>query len=242
MTPSLLNEFTFSYTADHIFLTPSGDWQRPSSMTMTALFDNGYDGKLPGSSINNGSPYGGGFTADVGGNAPWNNANPTYTFRDQIAKIWGSHNVYIGAYMALAQKNEDGGSEVAGFLNFSNTSPVTTGNAWADFLVGRIANYSQVNQQLKYYYRDKVFEPYIQDDWHVSKKLTLNLGLRMSGFGAYTNRYNEFYNFFPVALQSRERAPDRRHRQNHGRARRPGAGCGEPLRWRGRLRHGRHPQ
>jgi hypothetical protein len=197
LSPSLLNEFTFSYTADHIFLTPSGDWQRPSSMTMTSLFNNGYDGKLPGFSINNGSPYGGGFTADVGGDAPWNNANPTYTFRDQIAKIWGSHNVYMGFYMSLAQKNEDGGSEVAGFLNFSNTSPVSTGNAWADFLAGRIANYSQVNQQLKYYYRDKIFEPYIQDDWHISKKLTLNLGLRMSGFGAYTNKYNEFYNFYP---------------------------------------------
>jgi len=206
LTPSLLNEFTFSYTADHIFLTPSGDWQRPSTMTMTALFNNGYDGKLPGFSINNGAPYGGGFTADVGGNAPWNNANPTYTFRDQIAKIWGSHNVYIGGYIALAQKNEDGGSELGGFLNFSNTSPVSTGNAWADFLVGRIANYSQVNQQLKYYYRDKVFEPYIQDDWHVSKKLTLNLGLRMSGFGAYTNRYNEFYNFFP-SLYNPAQAP-----------------------------------
>ena len=145
-------------------------------------------------------------------------------------------------YIALAQKNEDGGSEVAGFLNFSNTSPVSTGNAWADFLVGRIANYTQVNQQLKYYYRDKVFEPYIQDDWHVSKKLTLNLGLRMSGFGAYTNRYNQFYNFYPVALQSRASASDRRHRQNHRRARRLGAGCGEPVQWRGRLRHGRHSQ
>jgi hypothetical protein len=197
VSPTLLNEFTFSYTADHIFLTPSGYWQRPSSMTMTSLFNNGYDGKLPGVSIDNGSPYGGGFTADIGGDAPWTNANPTYTFRDQIAKIWGSHNVYIGAYVSLAQKNEDGGSELGGYLNFSNTSPVSTGNAWADFLVGRIANYSQVNQQLKYYYRDKVFEPYIQDDWHVSKKLTLNLGLRMSGFGAYSNRYNEFYNFFP---------------------------------------------
>ena len=206
VTPSLLNEFTFSYTADHIFLTPSGYWQRPSSMTMTSLFNNGYDGKLPGIQIDNGAAYNGGFTADVGGDAPWNNANPTYTFRDQIAKIWGSHNVYIGAYVALAQKNEDGGSELGGYLNFSNTSPVSTGNAWADFLTGRIANYSQVNQQLKYYYRDKVFEPYIQDDWHVSKKLTLNLGLRMSGFGAYTNRYNLFYNFYP-SLYNPAQAP-----------------------------------
>ncbi len=39
ISPTLLNEFTFSYTTDHIFLTPSGTWQRPSSMTMTGLFE-----------------------------------------------------------------------------------------------------------------------------------------------------------------------------------------------------------
>jgi hypothetical protein len=87
LSPTLLNEFTFSYTTDHIFLTPSGNWKRPSSMTMTGLYANGFGGKLPGISINNGAPYGGGFTADVAG-WPWNNANPTYTYRDQIAKIW----------------------------------------------------------------------------------------------------------------------------------------------------------
>jgi len=198
VSPTLLNEFTFSYTADHIFLTPSGNWQRPASMTMTGLFDNGFGGKLPGVQIEGGSPYNGGFTGDVAG-WPWNNANPTYTFRDQIAKIWGSHNVYIGIYVALAQKNENNGAETQGYLQFSNTSPITTGNAWADFLLGRISAFNQTNEQTKYYYRDKVAEPYIQDDWHISKRLTLNLGLRMSGFGAYTNRYNLFYNFFPSA-------------------------------------------
>lgn len=196
VSPTLLNEFTFSYTADHIFLTPSGTWQRPSTMTMTGLFNNGFGGKLPGVSINNGAPYGGGFTGDVAG-WPWNNANPTYTYRDQIAKIWGSHNIYAGFYLAIAQKNEQNGAETQGFLNFNNSSPVTTGNAWADFLVGRIANFSQNNAQTKYYYRDKVFEPYIQDDWHVSKKLTLNLGLRMSGYGGYWEKYKQFYNFYP---------------------------------------------
>lgn len=196
ISPTLLNEFTFSYTTDHIFLTPSGTWQRPSSMTMTGLFENGFGGKLPGISINNGAPYGGGFTADVAG-WPWNNANPTYTFRDQIAKIWGSHNIYAGFYFAAAQKNEQNGAETQGFLNFSNTSPVTTGNAWADFLLGRISSFSQNNAQTKYYYRDKIFEPYVQDDWHVSKRLTLNIGLRLSGFGGYSEKYNQFYNFYP---------------------------------------------
>ena len=152
LSPTLLNEFTFSYTTDHIFLTPSGTWQRPTSMTMTGLFDNGFGGKLPGMSINNGAAYGGGFTADAAG-WPWNNANPTYTFRDQIAKIWRSHNIFVGFYFAAAQKNEQNGAQTQGFLNFSNASPVSTGNAWADFLAGRIANFNQTNAQTKYYYR-----------------------------------------------------------------------------------------
>jgi hypothetical protein len=196
IAPTLLNEFTFSYTTDHIFLTPSGTWQRPSSMTMTGLFDNAFGGKLPGLSINNGAPYGGGFTADVAG-YPWNNANPTYTYRDQFAKIWGSHNIYAGFYLGVQQKNEQNGAETQGFLNFSNSSPVSTGNAWADFLAGRIANFNQTNAQTKYYYRSKMFEPYFQDDWHLTPRLTINLGIRMSGFGSYYEKYKQFYNFFP---------------------------------------------
>ncbi|HLH04878.1 MAG TPA: carboxypeptidase regulatory-like domain-containing protein [Bryobacteraceae bacterium] len=196
LSPTLLNEFTFSYTADHITLNPTGAWQRPSSMTMTGLFDNGFGGKLPGMSINNGAPYGGGFTADAAG-YPWKNSNPTYTYRDQISKILGAHNIFTGFYFAAAQKNENNGAETQGFLNFSNSAPISTGNAWADFLLGRIASFNQTNMQTKYYYRDKVMEPYIQDDWHVNQKLTLNLGLRISLYGTYYELNKHFYNFFP---------------------------------------------
>ena len=63
LSPTLLNEFTFSFTEDKIFLTPTGVVARPSSMTMTGLWDNGFGGKLPGVQI--GSPYS--FTADADG-------------------------------------------------------------------------------------------------------------------------------------------------------------------------------
>lgn len=191
ISPTTLNEFTFSFTEDKIFLTPVGVVARPANMTMTGLF-NSFGGKLPGLSI--GSPYS--FTADAAG-YPWVNSNPTYTYRDQIAKIAGSHNLYIGFYFEALQKNENNGAETQGFLSFYNTSTVSTGNSWADFLVGRIGNFNQTNAQLKYYYRSKLGEPYIQDDWHVTPKLTLNLGLRVSFFGTWPEKYHQFYNFFP---------------------------------------------
>jgi hypothetical protein len=200
VSPTLLNEFVFSYTTDHITLTNIGPWQRPSSMTIPGLFNNGFGGKLPGVQINGGSPYGDGFGEDPS-YIPWVNSNPTYTFRDNVSKIVGKHNLQFGAYAVIGQKNEMDGFEPSnnGFLTFDNTSAVSTGNAFADLLVGRIASFQQENQQLKYYNRYKILEPYFQDDWHVTNKLTLNLGLRLSLFGTYYEKYKRAYSFEPSA-------------------------------------------
>lgn len=202
-SPSLLNEFVFSYTTDHLTLLNTGTaWQRPSTMTMTGLFENGFGGSLPGFAIGNGNAYGGGFAIDPG-TEPWYNSNPTYTYRDNVTKIVGAHNLQFGVYFVAAQKNEDASVEPEGFLNFTGngnlslTTGNSTGNAFADMLIGDIAGFSQANQKIKYYFRYKIVEPYLQDDWHVSKKLTLNLGLRLSLFGTYHERYSQAYNFDP---------------------------------------------
>ena len=57
ISPTLLNEFTFSYTTDHIFLNAVGPVQRPSSMTMTGLFDNGFGGLVPAVNVAGGINY-----------------------------------------------------------------------------------------------------------------------------------------------------------------------------------------
>src|ERR1700683_2473230 len=131
LSPSLLNEFMFSYTTDHIFLNALGPVQRPSSETMTGLFNNGFGGKLPAVGVSGGINYDtGGFSLDTG-YFPWNNANPTFTYKDQLSKIIGDHNLYIGVYFVAAQKNEDNTAYVQGILGFDNTAPVSTGNAFA---------------------------------------------------------------------------------------------------------------
>lgn len=198
ISPTLLNEFTFAYTTDHIFLNAIGPTQRPSSMTMTGLF-NGFGGLLPAVSVGAGVNYDtGGFLLDTG-YFPWNNANPTYTFKDQITKIVGAHNFTFGATYVAGQKNEENSPYVQGILTTSNTSAVTTGNAFADLLQGDFASYQQTNSKLKYYNRFKTLEPYFQDDWHVTPRLTLNLGLRLSLFGTYSEKYYQAYSFNPAA-------------------------------------------
>ncbi len=63
--------------------------------------------------------------------------------------------------------------------------------------MGNIANYSQDSAQPKYYIRYKLLEPYLQDDFHVLKNLTLNVGLRVSLFGTFREIKKQVYNWDP---------------------------------------------
>ena len=201
VTPTLLNEFVASYTADHIDLSAIGAPALPGTFPMGSLFANGFGGKIPAIQINTNAAYGGGFGQDTG-YFPWTNANPTYTYRDNLTKIFGKHTFIFGAYFAAAQKNEENTADIQGILTFDPSSPISTGNAFADLLTGNVANYSQANQLLKYYNRYKIFEPYFQDDWRVTKRLTLNLGLRVSLFGTYRERYQSAFSFAPSAFST----------------------------------------
>jgi hypothetical protein len=203
-SPTLLNEFVFSYTADHIFLQDQGSFKRPSSMNITGLFGTGTAGKLPGISLGGGGIYSG-ITQDVGFHPEGlYNSNPTYTFRDNVSKVLGKHSLVAGAYYVAAQKNElsfepgSPGGGTNGFLIFDSTVPGSSGNAFADLLMGNIASFGQQNAQPKYYNRYKIFEPYVQDDWHIKKNLTLNIGLRLSLFGMYHELNHQAFNFDPT--------------------------------------------
>src|SRR5215472_14968344 len=200
ISPTLLNEFVASYTGDHIFLTTGGPVALPSGFSMGSLFNNGFGGKLPAISVGSNNAYGGTFTSDSG-YFPWHNANPTYTYRDNVTKIVATHTLQFGAYAVFAQKNEANSPYVQGILGFSTSaSSVTTGNAFADLLLGNVASYTQTTKETQYYNRYRILEPYFQDDWRVTKRLTLNLGLRVSMFGTYRERYRQAYNLDPAAF------------------------------------------
>jgi hypothetical protein len=116
VSPTLLNEFIFSYAANHLHLFNTGNaWQRPASMTMTGIFENGFNGTIPAFGI--GSPGNFNFAVDPG-YLPWNNSNPTFSFHDNATKIVGTHNLQFGAYFAAVEKNEPAEEEPNGSLGY----------------------------------------------------------------------------------------------------------------------------
>ena len=222
ISSSLLNEFVFSYTTDHITLanidSNGAQWQRPSGLNMGYLFNNGFGDKVPGIVIGGtNAAYGGfGFGIDPG-YLPWRHSNPTYNFRDDLSKVIGKHTLQTGVQWVISQRNELNQAvganigDVQGIIGFSNVSSTNSiGNAFADFLVGPgsikpnatggIKYFEQDSGQANYYNRYNVVEPYFQDDWRVNPRLTLNLGLRMSLFGLWHEKYNNVYNWDPLAF------------------------------------------
>jgi hypothetical protein len=199
ISPTLLNEFVASYTADHIFLTALNGPAGLPAGAIGSIFNNGLGGKLPSIQLTGNTNIYGGLGQDTG-YFPWNNANPTYTYRDNLTKIVGTHTFQMGAYAAFAQKNEDNSPDVQGILTFDASSSVSTGNSLADLLMGNVASYTQWSEITKYYNRYKIVEPYFNDDWRVTKRLTVNLGLRVSLFGTYRERYQQAFSFSPTAF------------------------------------------
>ena len=54
--------------------------------------------------------------------------------------------------------------------------------------------------------RHKIIEPYVQDDWHATPKLTLNLGLRISIFTTSHDTKLQAFNFDPTKYVFKEPA------------------------------------
>lgn len=191
--PNLMNEFIMAFADDPHFITnqagPSnvaGSITKPSSFAAKSFFlPNATNPFLPSVDISGGTA--GSYYQDLGNFVGKFNTNPITTWKDNVAYTVGRHTLKFGFYLEKYQKNEQFGFNTQGFYHFSSSNPITTGNALADFYLGRIDHYTEgtltfngqpVGGYGYGHYRRTDFEPYFQDDFKVTRRLTLNLGVR----------------------------------------------------------------
>jgi hypothetical protein len=191
--PNLMNEFLAAYTTDHIFLSNQpgtscgGPCQinRPSDFQMNHFYtSNNSNPLLPGLELCGGLSF---CTSEDASNHPWFNSNPIITWKDNVVWTHGKHTTKMGFYLENYRKSEQFGFNTQGYLSNGAGGNLTTGNAMADMFLGRIQQYQEgayvvggvpVGGYPHGHWQMTDFEPYIQDDWKVTRKLTVNLGLR----------------------------------------------------------------
>ncbi len=197
ISPTLLNETSFNYNGNRINIVPI-----PGAGLSSLSLPSDYNGKnsrlFSGPNNLNRIP-----NIDLGGSTgtkfevsswPWSNKADDYQIRDDISWTKGAHQLRFGASWALYKKAQDLFGTTQGAFNFDGTY---TGNDFADFLLGDAKSYTELAVQDKGFWNNVSWAAYVQDNWRVNRKLTLNLGLRWDGVPHTYEAKDRMGNFYP---------------------------------------------
>ena len=176
ITNNLLNEVKVNYSGNNQSIDPVGDtWQRSTyGFQFPQIYPNGgtYEDSIPVGSIS--------------GFAGWQSASnalisPTKDFAlaDTLTILKGAHTVKTGVLGIFNTKKQNGRSPYAGNVTFNPSgNPNSTGNAFADALLGNFRSYSEAQLDPVGRFRFYQVEAFVTDGWRVTPNFSVEVGLR----------------------------------------------------------------
>jgi len=196
ISPTLLNEVAFNYNGNRINIIPLGTpaLTAPSGFTSHRFFGSDANPQTHIPTINLstlGTQYSSNWT-------PWVNKADDYQIRDDISWTKGAHQFKMGASWALYKKIQDVFAATQGNFGFNGSF---SGNDFADFLLGLANSYNEDAIHDSGHWNNVSWAAYIQDNWRVNKRLTLNLGLRWDGVPHTYEADHRASNFDPNLYQ-----------------------------------------
>lgn len=200
LSANKVNQLRFGFSRIRVTSVPEEPFTA-SQFGMTTPFTNLYPG-APTLSFN------GSDALFVFGSSPLADQSSRingYSVADTFSWTIGKHRLRFGAEFRFSQVKFYFNAFTRGQIIFTDTVTVVGGTpvvttAFQNFLQG-IGTSLQGSGVFDRYFRVKDFSGFIQDDWKITKDLTLNLGLRYELFGLPVEDQARLVNFLPDQLR-----------------------------------------
>ncbi|HWR15362.1 MAG TPA: carboxypeptidase regulatory-like domain-containing protein [Terriglobales bacterium] len=204
-SPTLVNDFAFGKSYNHLTAFPSdaSKWQR-SQLGIPDWYGNA--DYLP--NIAFGSRHYTPANISVIGSFPYDNWNDIYTIVDNLSMVRGKHNLKFGFYFERDGKVSPLWSTYRGTLSFGHSAlnPISANDGFANAMLGIVNSFQQSTQGGSGDWWFNNLEWYVQDNWKLTSRLTLDAGLRFYHMGPVVDYSNKMSTFNP-ALYDRTKAP-----------------------------------
>jgi outer membrane receptor protein involved in Fe transport len=204
LSPTLVNEAGWNFSYGAIISNPIGTINSSYSQDIKTTLPYPVTlGRVPSLSFSQGT--------GIVGYGPYRDFNRNHNIYDNVTKVWHEHTLKFGGTYNHYQKTENNASANAGTFTFTPAS-VPTGTttftqAFANFLLGNVATFSQASEDVTPDILAQQFELYVQDDWRVRKNLTINIGVRYSNFRQPVDGNHQLTNFDPALYSAANAAP-----------------------------------
>ncbi len=194
LTSTAVNEFQFSRAGNDIFIATSPSTEA-LNQAVAAVFPTVFP-RVAGT----GYPtvgWGAGGIGNLWHQAPWQNHEDLFTWKDDFSKVWGNHDLKFGGLFSHNIKNEqpNGGSGIYVVQQDGGR----TGNAIAELLLKDlpILEYTEYERQDTTLGRWHDVEFFGNDVWKMRPNVTLTLGLRYSIIPPAYAKDNRITNWIP---------------------------------------------
>ena len=203
-SPTMTNEFVFGYTYigfPNVFQDPSKVDRANVGYNYKGIFKNGV-AQIPSFGglgwtnqeaalvFNPGGFEAGGATAGLYADK-W-----MPSFSDTVTKVWGTHTLKGGFFWEWIRNSQPANNSTNGQLQVWNGNSNTFGNEYADLLYGNLNGYTESSFNRINDISYNTYEAFAQDSWKVSRRLTLELGIRFTHFQPWVDRTGAGYSIF----------------------------------------------